>query len=91
MRDKAALRELCVACFRYAWLQSILEHVGLTDPIVGAFDPDEHSTVVEEFAQVTASTSKQQQLWVRRCVPNERLPQAMRTGAAALLQQQAVA
>jgi very-short-patch-repair endonuclease len=90
MRDKQLSRDLCVECFRYAWLQSVLEHVGLTDAIVGAFDPDEHSTVVEEFRAGDRKHIETTAARVRRiCAERATAARNEHKEPAALLQQQA--
>lgn len=40
-----------LAAFDHAWLWSFVEHVRLTDPLVGAFDGEQHLRTVAEFAQ----------------------------------------
>jgi very-short-patch-repair endonuclease len=90
MRDRQLSRELCVQCFRYAWLQSILEHVGLSDPIIGAFDPDEHSTVVAEFRAGDRDHIESTAARVRRlCAERATAARDEHRDAADLLQQQA--
>jgi hypothetical protein len=90
MRDRQLSRELCVECFRYAWLQSILEHVGLSDPIIGAFDPDEHSTVVAEFRAGDRDHIETTAARVRRlCAERATAARDEHRDAADLLQQQA--
>src|SRR5207245_8869632 len=49
MRSRGLDEEECVRCFRHAWHSSILEHVQLADPRIGAFDGLHHSRVVEEY------------------------------------------
>jgi very-short-patch-repair endonuclease len=44
-------RDLCLASLRYAWLQSVLENVALSDSAIGAFDANEFATVVNEYRQ----------------------------------------
>ena len=46
-----ASEETAVRRFRYVWLASVLEHVSLADPVVGAFTAERHERAVEEFKQ----------------------------------------
>jgi very-short-patch-repair endonuclease len=42
----------CRTAFEHAWLASILEHVRFADPLIGAFDGEQHSRTVGEFREV---------------------------------------
>ena len=39
----------------FAWLQSILDHVSLTDPAIGTFEGNEHQVRVDEFREADAT------------------------------------
>lgn len=43
--------EGCVEAFEHAWLHSLIEQIRLTDPVIGAFDGDQHRRTVAEFQQ----------------------------------------
>ncbi len=50
MESKKVLdEEVCLRSFRYSWLQSILDHLSVVDPVVGGFVPEKHTKVVEDF------------------------------------------
>jgi very-short-patch-repair endonuclease len=49
MKARQVSEEFCVRSFRYAWLQSILEHVSIADPIIGRFVPESHQKAIEDF------------------------------------------
>ena len=49
MEDNAASEERAIASFRYAWMRSILDRLGLTDRLVEGFRPDEHERSIAEF------------------------------------------
>jgi very-short-patch-repair endonuclease len=41
--------EAALAAFEHAWLWSLVDHIRLTDPLVGAFDGEQHSRTVADF------------------------------------------
>jgi very-short-patch-repair endonuclease len=89
-RAKQLARDLCVDTLRYAWLQSVLEHVRLADPTVGAFDADDHDHAVHAFRNGDREHIESTSARVRRLAA-ERATRAQdeHKNAAALLQQQA--
>jgi very-short-patch-repair endonuclease len=40
-----------VHAFDYAWVHSVIDHIRLTDPVIGAFDGEQHNRVVAEFQE----------------------------------------
>jgi very-short-patch-repair endonuclease len=90
IRQKQLARDLCVASLRYAWLQSVLEHVALADPAIGAFDADEHSNVVDEFREGDREHVETTAARVLRlCAERATRARDEHRESAALLQQQA--
>jgi very-short-patch-repair endonuclease/DNA polymerase III delta prime subunit len=49
MRARQVSEEFAVQSFRYAWLQSILDHLSLADVMVGGFVPEKHEKAIAEF------------------------------------------
>ena len=83
-------RDQSTASLRYAWLSSILEQIALADPIIGAFDADEQSTVVEQFRHGDREHVETTAARVRRlCAERATSARDDHKEAAALLQQQA--
>ena len=49
LKSRHAEEDYAVSSFRYVWLQSILEHVALSDPTLAAFVPAKHEKTAQEF------------------------------------------
>lgn len=49
MKARQVSEEVCIQSFRHAWLHSILDHLSLSDLLVGAFVPEKHERTVEDF------------------------------------------
>jgi len=56
----------CLEALEHAWLASILDHVGVTDPRVGAFDGELHSQTVAEYRAADADHVETTAIRVRR-------------------------
>jgi hypothetical protein len=51
MRDRQVSAEYAVASFRYAWVQSILDHLSLAEVMIGGFVPERHEKAIDEFKE----------------------------------------
>jgi very-short-patch-repair endonuclease/DNA polymerase III delta prime subunit len=49
MKARQVSEEFVIRGFRYSWLQSILDHVSLSDKVIGGFAPDKHEKAIEDF------------------------------------------
>jgi very-short-patch-repair endonuclease len=49
MEARQVSEEVCIQSFRYAWLHSILDHISLSDLLVGGFVSEKHEKVVADF------------------------------------------
>jgi very-short-patch-repair endonuclease len=82
--DRAGLRELVADCeqrslapeaaliaFDHAWLSSLVDHIRLTDPLVGAFEGEQHSRTVAEFQEADRRHIETTAQRVRRLVAEQ--------------------
>jgi very-short-patch-repair endonuclease len=49
LAGRGASEETAVGTFRFAWLQSILDQLAMSDRLVEGFRPDKHEKVVDDF------------------------------------------
>lgn len=49
MRARQISQDFAIMSFRYAWLQSILDHIAIAEVLVGGFVPDKHDKLIHEF------------------------------------------
>jgi very-short-patch-repair endonuclease len=56
----------CLDAFEHAWLASILDHVAVADPRIGAFDGELHSQTVEEYRAADRAHVESTAIRVRR-------------------------
>lgn len=49
LRHRALTPDLSAASLRFAWWESVIEHVRLEDPLIGSFDATQHSATVSRY------------------------------------------
>lgn len=49
MRDRQASEEFAIRGFRFSWYRSILDHISLSDTVIGGFAPEKHEKAIEDF------------------------------------------
>jgi len=49
LRSRPLTPDLCAATLRFAWYESMIEHVRLEEPLIGSFDAPQHSATVARY------------------------------------------
>jgi very-short-patch-repair endonuclease len=90
LRHGALTPELSAASLRFAWWESVIEHVRLEDPLIGSFDAAQHSATVARYRDLDSkhletTSDRILRLWAERsAVAREDYPDDV-----ALIRQQA--
>lgn len=49
LKARQVSEEFAIRSFRFSWLQSVLDHISLSDTLIGGFVPDKHDRAINDF------------------------------------------
>jgi very-short-patch-repair endonuclease len=49
MKGRQVSEEFAIQSLRFSWLRSMLDHISLSDLLIGTFTPESHEKVIDEF------------------------------------------